>query len=67
MCFGHVCCQHFLSFCEPFALQLDQILQQRERTLEMYFTYAEMLLLCGHIVSKCVQILQIFERMEENP
>ena len=33
----------------------------------MYFQYAEMLLVCEHIVSKCIEILQIFVRMEENP
>ena len=33
----------------------------------MYFPYAEMRLVCGHIVSKCIEILQIFVRMEENP
>ena len=40
----------------------------REKTLEMYFPYAEMLriLVCGHIVSKCIGILQIFVRMNEN-
>ena len=36
----------------------------REKTHEMYFPYAEMSLVCEQIVSKCIEILQIYVRME---
>ena len=33
-------------------IEPEKIAIHREKTLEMHFPYAEMLLVCGHIVSK---------------
>ena len=46
---------------------LGSIFAHKEKTHEIYFQYAQRFLVCGHIVSKCIEILQIFVRMEENP